>query len=149
WVAPNFVAVNVSPTAVIEPLRDGERDFGATSELMMPVPAPLAPGVIVMHAAMLSPVHAHSFASITAALPVPPCTGTDMTDAFRCGEHGDENEKVFDRSLAALPPGPTADTRASYSAPGAGRGTNRSTKSTRIFPSGAGFGFPRFTDMNG
>jgi len=43
----------------------------------VPLPLPLAPAVTVIHAALLTAVHAQPAPAVTAVLPVPPVATTD------------------------------------------------------------------------
>ena len=110
---PSCETVKVFPAAVIVPVRDVELMLVATSNAIVPEPLPLAPLVIVSQAALLVAVQLQASSALMPTVPVPPDAGTDITEALRCGEQNDENEKRFDASLAAVPPGPTAETRAS------------------------------------
>jgi hypothetical protein len=67
--------------------------------------------VIVIHAALLADVHVQPVAAVTVTLPV---TAEDVVRFEEVGEmlgaHGALNANVFERALAAEPPGPTART---------------------------------------
>jgi hypothetical protein len=101
-----WVIVKVLPPAVMVPVRDEVPVFAATEKLMVPDPEPLDPDVIVIHAALLTAVHRQPSATFRPTLPVPPSAGRDVPAKASEGEHEAENEKVFDGSLAAEPPGP-------------------------------------------
>jgi hypothetical protein len=53
------------------------------------------------------------------------------------------NANWFDTALEDDPPGPIAETRASYVTPSVGHVPSRALKLKRIFPSLSGAGFPR------
>ncbi len=113
------------------------------------MPAPVAPDVIVSQEALLVAVHAHPVTAETVTLPVDawPLTATLVGEIAEL--QGDENANVFDSVLRPTPAGPTAATRASYVVPGAGHGVNSVVKSTRIFPSVCGAGFPNAATCTG
>jgi hypothetical protein len=75
--APACVIVNVSPPAVIVPLRSDWLLFAATVKLTVPLPDPLAPLVIVIQAAESVAVHAHPPPAVTLNEPVPPAAGAE------------------------------------------------------------------------
>jgi hypothetical protein len=119
--------------------------FGATLKPTVPLPVPAAPPVIVIHGELLTAVHTHPTAALTVVLPVPPDDAIDWLEGEMVGAHGAINEKLFERALAELPPGPTADTTASYTTVGVSGVARSATKSRRIIPSESGAGFPRLT----
>jgi len=119
--------------------------FSATLNVTVPLSVPDAPPVIVNHAALLTDVHGHPVAILTATLPLPADDGNVWLVGVIDALHVSEKENVFDTSLAVLPPGPTAETRASYTTPGTGAGFSSDRNSTRILPSASGAGFPRPT----
>src|SRR4029453_4793553 len=61
---------------------------------------------------------------------------------------GAENWNWFEATLAAVPPGPEAATRASYMTPGL-NGDIKDRKPTRILPSDCGEGLPRLAVVKG
>ena len=65
------------------------------------------------------------------------------------GVHTGENANVFEAVLAAVPPGPIAETRASYVTFGAGALGSKGRKSTRIMLLAFGVGLPMSTVANG
>ena len=69
--------MNVSPPAVIVPVRGAVAVFAATVKLMVPEPVPLAPAVIEIHAAPLIAVHVQPALAVIATVPVPPVAATD------------------------------------------------------------------------
>ena len=79
----------------------------------MPGPLPDPPAVTVIHPALLTAVHAHPGAAVTALLPVPPAAPIDWLTGEMDGAQGTVNENVLDRGASAAPPGPTADTTVS------------------------------------
>ena len=113
------------------------------------MPEPLAPDVIVTHEALLAAVHAQPVTADTVTLPVDACPLTVTLVGEIAELQGEENANVFDSILRPTPAGPTAATRASYVVPGAGHGVSSVVKSTRIFPSVCGAGFPSPTTCTG
>jgi hypothetical protein len=103
------VTVKVCPPIVIVPLRDVVPVFAETLYRTLPLPLPLAPAVIVIHATLLADVHAQPVAAVIVTLPV---TAADVVRFEEVGEmpgeHGGLNANVFERALGADPPGPTA-----------------------------------------
>ena len=74
-----------------------------------PLPVPLALAVIEIHPAVLVEVHVQPIAAVTVTLPVAAEDVVRFDDAGEMpGAHGALNENVFERALAAEPPGPTA-----------------------------------------
>jgi hypothetical protein len=70
-----WLTVKVRPAIVSVPDRAGPV-VAATVKATVPLPLPLAPDVIEIHGWLLTAVHAHPLADVTAALPVPPDAGT-------------------------------------------------------------------------
>ena len=66
------VTVKVAPAIVSVPVRLEATVFAATLKAAVPFPDPVAPLVIVIHAALLVAVHAQPVAALTVLLPVPP-----------------------------------------------------------------------------
>jgi hypothetical protein len=64
--------VKVFPAAVIVPVREAVAVFAATVKTTVPFPEPLAPELIVIHAAPLAAVHAHPVPAVTLRLLGPP-----------------------------------------------------------------------------
>jgi hypothetical protein len=104
---------------------------------------------MVIQAALLAVVHAQPPPADTVTLAEPPPAVKDCVAGEMEGAQGAENSNGFETELTALPPGPTADTRASYTTPGAGGVDIRLRKLTRIRPSVPGDGLPRLTLSNG
>ena len=112
-LAPDCVTVKVLPAIVSVPVRDVVAVVAATAKLTVPFPEPEAPAVIDSHDALLAALHAHPDPAVTATVPVPPGEAKDCEVVEMAGAHGAVYANVLDRSLAAVPPGPTADTRVS------------------------------------
>jgi hypothetical protein len=111
-LTPACVTVKVWPAIVIVPVRDVVAVVAATLNVTVPAPLPLAPPVMVIHAALLTAVHAHPIVAVTAALPVPPADVGDIVSGETVGvAQVGVNENVFDSPLHAVPPGPFAPTR--------------------------------------
>lgn len=143
---PNCVTVNVDPAIVSVPVRLAEPRFGATLNVTAPDPEPDDPAVIVIHAALLIAAHRQPAPTVTVLLPAPAAAAIDWDVGEMEGAHGVPNAKVLDRELSALPPGPTAETIASYITPGVRAVVSRGAKSRRTMPSAPGAGFPRLAD---
>ena len=69
--ASSLISARWSATA-IAPRRTLGSAFAATRYDTVPSPCPLAPSVIVIHAALAVAVHAHSRDTLTASVPAPP-----------------------------------------------------------------------------
>jgi hypothetical protein len=69
------VTVKVCPAMVIVPVRCGPV-FAATEKFVVPLPAPLAPAVIVIQVSLLAAVQAQPVAVATLTDPVPPAAAT-------------------------------------------------------------------------
>jgi hypothetical protein len=67
--APACVTVKVRPAMVTVPVREAVDALAATLYPTTPPPVPLAPLVIVIHAALLVAVQLHPLAAVTATLP--------------------------------------------------------------------------------
>src|SRR5439155_1214563 len=74
---PACVTVKVLPATVSVPVRDVPAVFAATLNVTLPLPEPDAPVVTVIHASLLTAVHAHPVGAVTVVLPVPPPATTD------------------------------------------------------------------------
>jgi hypothetical protein len=85
--------------------------------------------------------------TVTVADPPPAAALADVGDAEYA--HGAVNAKVLDWALGVLPPGPTDATSDTYMVPGTGQPTKTEVKSTRMMPSGSGFGLPSELLWNG
>lgn len=81
------MTVNVAPAIVSVPVRLEATVFAATLKPTVPLPDPVAPLVIVIHAALLVAVHAQPVATATVLLPVPPEAATDWPVGVMDGEH--------------------------------------------------------------
>lgn len=110
---PACVTVKVFPAMVSVPLRLVVPVLAATLKVTVPPPVPAAPAVTVIHAALLTAVHAQPAAALTVVLAVPPAAGTDWLVGEIVGAHGALKENVFERALEAVPPGPITFTTAS------------------------------------
>jgi hypothetical protein len=110
---PACVTVNVLPPIVRIPLRGVLPEFAATLYVTVPLPVPAAPALIVIQETLLVAVHAQPVPAETAADPVKPVAATFDDAGETVGEQVTLNANVFERSLAALPPGPMAVTWAS------------------------------------
>ena len=69
--------MKAAPAIVSVPVRAVVAVFAATLKPTLLVPEPLAPLVTVIHAALLTAVHAHPGATVTALLPAPPAAEND------------------------------------------------------------------------
>ena len=105
--------VKVFPATVAVPVRDAVPVLAATLKLTVPAPLPAAPVATVIQDALLTAVHGQPAAALTVVLAVPPAADTDWLMGEIVGAHVTLNEKLFERALEALPPGPTARTAAS------------------------------------
>ncbi len=144
--APACVTVKVAPATVTVPVRPAVLLFAATLKVAVPGPEPDAPPVTVIHSALLTAVQAHPTATVTVVLPLPPAAAMDCDAGAIVGAHNGLDgltEKVLDRGPAPVPPGPTADTTASYTTPAVSGVDSRTMKSIRINPSLSGTGLPR------
>jgi len=106
------------------------------------LPLPELPPVIVNHATVLEAVHAHPAGAVTEIAPEAPPLANDaeVGDTAYVHVDADENSNVFDNTLGAIPPGPTAETVASYTTPAGGSAPPSAESSTAIvlLPSGVG-----------
>jgi hypothetical protein len=112
----------------------------------LPFPLPFAPLVTVIHDAPLTDVQVHPVATDTATVPVLDPEAIDRSVGEIDGSQLTVKVNWFDTVLAADPPHPTAETRASYVTPPGGSVLVNAEKFTRIFPSVPGVGFPRLID---
>ena len=76
-LTPAWVTVNVLPAIVSVPVRPVVDVFAADVKLTVPLPVPAAPAVTVIHAALLTAVHAHPVPAVTVVLPAPPAAPID------------------------------------------------------------------------
>lgn len=75
--APVCVMDTVCPATVNVPDRGAVVGFGAAVYEVTPLPDPLAPPVIVSHAALLLAVQPHPLPAVTPAVPFPPVAPKD------------------------------------------------------------------------
>ena len=104
--------MNVRVPIVTVPVRDAGFGFVATLSVTVPDAVPAAP-VTAIQVLVLTAVHAHPAAAVTVTVTVAPAPDNDWLVGEIVGGHGKLNEKVFERVLGAVPPGPTALTTAS------------------------------------
>jgi hypothetical protein len=76
-VAPACVTVNACPPMVIVALRGDTLVFAGALNVVVPAPVPLAPPVIVSHAALLAAVHAQPVPAVIPTEPAPPLPARD------------------------------------------------------------------------
>ena len=69
--------VTVCPAIVSVPVRGLVEVFAATEYATVPIPVPLPPLVTVIHAALLTPVHAQPLVVVTVVDNGPPAAGAD------------------------------------------------------------------------
>ncbi len=69
--------MTVWPAIVIVPVRGLAPVFAATLKVTVPMPAPLAPPVIVIHGTLLTAIHEQLVPVPTERLPVEAVDGTD------------------------------------------------------------------------
>jgi hypothetical protein len=143
------LTVNVSPAIVRVPVRLLVVVLAATEYETVPFPVAVPPAVIAIHETLLDDVHAHPGIAVTATLPIDAVPPTETLVGEMVALHSEVNANVLDSVLRPGPPGPIATTRASYTVPGDGQGVSSVVKSTRIFPSVCGAGFPRLTTRVG
>ena len=99
---------------VSEPERLVVPVFAVKLNATVPVPEPEAPDVSVIQPLLLAAVHAHPVAVVTVLLAEPAVAVTDWLAGDIDGvPHVGANENAFDRTGTLVPPGPTAETRAS------------------------------------
>jgi hypothetical protein len=110
---PACVTVKLAPAIVSVPVRLVVAALAATVNVVVPGPVPAAPEVTVIHAALLTADHTQPVPTLTVLLPVPPPATTACEVGEMLGAQGAEKANVFDRALAVLPPGPTAETMVS------------------------------------
>lgn len=79
----------------------------------MPGPVTEAPDVTASQVTFARAVHAHVAPAATDTEPVVAAAPTEFATLESAGAHGAEDANVLEIWLAELPPGPTADTRAS------------------------------------
>ena len=140
------------PATVSVPVRADVDVFAAAENDTEPEPDPFEPAVIVNHVALLCAVHVQPLAAVTETCPV---DATDPSDA-----EVDPRLKVqavdppvvvnpFDGLLDDDPPGPTANTRASYVTPLGGHVVTSDVRLTVNVPEASGVGLSRLYDTSG
>src|SRR6185295_1461988 len=82
---PFWVTENVRPAMVIVPVRGSGLGLGPTEKLTVPLPDPLAPLVMVIQFALLSPIHPQFVTELTFTAPVPDTPEKDALVAERDG----------------------------------------------------------------
>jgi hypothetical protein len=112
-VAPLWLTVNVCPAIVNVPLRPVELALAESEKLTVPGPVTEAGDVSVIHVSFARAVHAQVAPALTATERDAAAAETAIDVADSSGAQGAEEVKGFDTRLAELPPGPTAETRAS------------------------------------
>lgn len=80
------MTVNVAPAIVRVPVRLAPV-FGATSNVMEPLPIPDSPLATVIQALLLTAVQGQSTAAVTVPLPIPPGAGNDWLVGDTVAEH--------------------------------------------------------------
>ena len=105
--------------------------------------------VSVIHEALLTADQVQPAATVRAIVPVVADWDTVRLVGEIEGVHVAEKANVFEAVLAVVPPGPIAETRASYVTVGAGALGNNGRKSTRIMLLAFGVGLPMSTVANG
>jgi len=112
-VAPLWVTVNVCPAIVKVPLRPVELALAETEKLTLAGPVTETGDVSVIHVSFARAVHAQVVPALTETERDVAAAGTDIVVVESSGAQGAELVKGFDTRLAEVPPGPTAETRAS------------------------------------
>ena len=107
------VTVNVDPAMVSVPVRLVVPVLAALLNVTVPDPEPDAPALTVIHAALLTAVHAQPVPAVTMLLPGPPAAAIDWDEGEMVGVHAPLKANVLERVLTALPFGPRASTTAS------------------------------------
>ena len=74
--AAAWFTVKVLPTIVSVPVREVVVVFAATSYVTEPLPVPVAPALIVIHATLLVALHAQPVAAVTVTVPEPATSDT-------------------------------------------------------------------------
>jgi len=148
--APACVTFTVCPATVRLPDRWLVEVFAATENVAVPLPAPLAPAVTVIHAVLLTAVHMQPAPAVTVTLLLVEADApTEGFVGVTPYVQGTLHENGFDSALLDVPPGPTAVTSATYVRPGCGSGLKTVARLTRIIPSDCGTGFPSETTWSG
>ena len=140
--APFWMTVTGWPATVSVPVRCEVEVLAVTLNVTVPLPEPLAPPLMVSHAALLVAVHPHPPPAVTPVVEDPAAAVSVREVGDTVNEHGAENWNVFDRVERAVPPGPTAATVASYTMPGEGKAVRIDENSTTMLPFAWGVGLP-------
>lgn len=83
----SWLTEKVVPAIVSEPVRLPEELLAATVNATMPLPAPDAPLVTVIHGLLLTAVHGQPVVAVTVLLPFPPAAMNDWLVGEIAGEH--------------------------------------------------------------
>jgi hypothetical protein len=110
---PLCETVNVCPAMVMVPLRLAVAVLADSEKVTLPGPVTEAAEVTVIQVLLDRAVHAHVAPAPTDTEPVAEAAPNDAEPIDSTGAQGAEAVKVFEIWLAEVPPGPTADTRAS------------------------------------
>jgi hypothetical protein len=86
--APAWESVNVLPPIAIVPVRGVVVVFAVAVYETEPLPVPLDPALIVIHASVSVAVQSQPPAAVTTTLPVPPDEGTLAAAGAIVGAHG-------------------------------------------------------------
>jgi hypothetical protein len=105
--------VNVCPAIVRVPLRPVELALPETEKLTVAGPVAEAGDVSVIHVSFARASQPQVAPALTDTERVVAAADTDIDVADSTGAQGAEVVKGLDTRLAEVPPGPTADTRAS------------------------------------
>lgn len=105
--------MKVLPPIVTVPVREVVPVFAATLSATVPLPVPAAPLVTAIHVTLLTAVHGHPAAALSVTFNVPPAAVADWLAGEIVGEQDKLNEKLLERALGVVPPGPTALTTTS------------------------------------
>jgi hypothetical protein len=109
---PPCVTVKVRPAIVMVPVRAAVAALAAAAYPTEPGPVPDPPEVTVSQLAFEAAVQAQPVPAVTETLPVDPGAVIVAAAGEIDGEQGLEVVNGLDSALAAVPPGPTAETRA-------------------------------------
>ena len=112
-VVPPCVTVNVCPAMVMVPLRLVVAALAEMEKFTVPGPVTEAPDVTVIQVSLARAVHTHVVPAPTETEPVAAAALSDVAVPESTGAQGADDAKVLESWLVELPPGPTADTRAS------------------------------------
>jgi hypothetical protein len=109
---PLWVIVKVRPAMVRVPVLAVVAECAATEYPTEPEPVPDAPEVTVIQVVFAAAVHVQLVPAVTETLPVDAVAATVVAVVESDGAQGLEVVNGLDNVLGAVPPGPTADTRA-------------------------------------